>query len=704
MANTDFKILLQTVLNKSGINTELKEVQNIINKYSVDITPEIETAPLRKQMKAVSQEIANDFNRSFGTKLNGDDIFKAYENQAKKVIEKNKTIEKSFTDLRKNTYQSLGTKSSELQQMAAMYRREAMEADKAAISASKINQAIGAGENESKISAITASFRQLGMTTDKIQGELENVNSAFSKLKASPDSNSLIANAKNLEVEYAKVSNQIKLQSANFKGFASESQRLTKADNIVAWMEKNSKASRLFGSDINQMVDKLKLTDNLTVPELHNIEAEFERIQVSAREAGLLGKSFTDSFKDAGSKLTSWLSVTSIIMDGANSFHKMYQSVCDVDTAMTNLYKVTDETDSKYASFLNKSSKSAQELGRSVSSLVEQTANWAKLGYSIDDSADLAKVSSIYANVGEVSDDTAVSDLVTVMKALNIESSKSINIIDELNNLSNNYAVSASGLGEGLKNSASALALQGNSLEQMLALLTGGGEITQEVGELGNMLKVASLRLASMKGKLDEIGETYEDITSVGKNQTQIYNLTKGQVNILDEQNGKLKDTYTILEEVAGAWNDVNDLDKSSLLELMFGKQRANQGAAIISAFQSGQVQKALEDAQNSAGSAMQEQNKWLDSIEAKMGQFDASFQSLSNTIINSDLIKFFIDLGTATTNGTESLFNFLTPLGSIGAGIGLMASKKLSSLGLDFQNTNLTQGLHGSGKSYCYG
>lgn len=85
MANTDFGILLKTLLDKSGINSELEQVQKIVNKYSIDIMPELKTASLKNQMKAISQEIANDFNKAFGTNLTGNDVFKAFENQAKQA-------------------------------------------------------------------------------------------------------------------------------------------------------------------------------------------------------------------------------------------------------------------------------------------------------------------------------------------------------------------------------------------------------------------------------------------------------------------------------------------------------------------------------------------------------------------------------------------------------------------------------------------
>lgn len=757
MANTDFRVLLQTVLDKSGINTELKEVQNIINKYSIDIIPELKTTSLRNQMKEVSQEIANDFNKSFGTKLSGNDIFKAYENQAKQIIEQNKNVEKSFAELRKNTYQSIGGKSPELQQMAEMYKQEALEAEKAAQAiakikseqdklvqksftdirkdayqsigdkpeelqrmaemyrqeaveadnvakaAQRINQAINSGDNEAKISRLEASFRSLGLSTDSIREELSGINTAYSALNTSSDNNSLISNAKLLDEEYKKVQNRIKSLSADFKGFASESQRLSMAKSMTSWLQNNSKAGKEFGSSINQMINKLKTADDLTIPSLQNIEAEFSRIQIKARDMGLLGKTIGDSFKDMTSKFGSWLLASGGIMALVSGLRKMNTAIIEIDTAMTNLYKVTDETNSKYSKFLKNANDDAQKLGMSVSSLVEQTATWAKLGYGIDQAAELAKISSIYKNVGEVDDSAAVSDLVTAMKSFNIEASDSITIVDSLNKLGNEFATDAASLGEGLKNSASALQFAGNDINQTLAMLTGGTEIIQNAGEMGNALKVLSMRIQGMKGKLEELGEEYENVDSISKIQTQILNRTGGVVNIFDDA-GNFKSTYEILKGISEVWDKISKTDQADLLEVIAGKQRGNQVSALIQSFQSGQVQKALDASLNSAGSANAEQEKWIDSIQAKLQQLEASFQSLATTLVDSDLIKGFVDFGTALTNGANGIIKFLTPLGSLAAGIGALAANKLSLKGLDYRKYDTEQILHGSDKSYCYG
>ena len=172
-----------------------------------------------------------------------------------------------------------------------------------------------------------------------------------------------------------------------------------------------------------------------------------------------------------------------------------------------------------------------------------------------------------------------------------------------------------------------------------------------------------------MKGELEDLGEEYDNIESISKIQTQILNLTSGKVNIFDD-NGNFRSTYDILKDISEIYDKLSDPDKADLTEILFGKMRGNQGIAIIQAFQSGQIEKAYEAAKNSAGSAQEEFDRWSQSIEAHINTFKASFESLSNTVINSDLIKSLIDSGTTFLNILEKIIDKFgtlpTLLGSI--------------------------------------
>lgn len=216
----------------------------------------------------------------------------------------------------------------------------------------------------------------------------------------------------------------------------------------------------------------------------------------------------------------------------------------------------------------------------------------------------------------------------------------------------NTYATDAASLGEGLKNVASTMAMSNVDLDKTLSLLVGGGEITQNVGEFANALKVSVLRLRGQKGKLEELGEYADDIESVSKMQTQILNLTKGAVNIMEASDPtKFRDYWDVMRDIAKTLPTLTETDSADLIEILFGKQRANQGMAMLQAFQSGQIEKAYQTSLSSEGSALQEHSRWLDSVQAKTQQFQAAWQSLSQTFISSDFLKGFIDTGTRALN-----------------------------------------------------
>lgn len=224
--------------------------------------------------------------------------------------------------------------------------------------------------------------------------------------------------------EYIKTLNQAEAASrrasASTTKLATEYSRITKANTMRAWADNNTKAAKKYGAQIDELISKLTQLDvAMTKAESENISLQFRQIQGNARAENLLGFSTSDKIKNAMEKFGGWSLVTGAMVQGVQLAGDMYQAVYDIDSAMTSLYKVTDETDAKYNQFLTNACANAQELGRTVSGLVEQTAEWAKLGYSLDDAEKLSQVSSIYANVGEVDDVTSVKDLVTAMKANN---------------------------------------------------------------------------------------------------------------------------------------------------------------------------------------------------------------------------------------------------------------------------------------------
>lgn len=665
MANTDFSILLKAVLDESGIPSDLEKIQKIVKKYSVEIIPELKSASLKNQIKSISADIANDFNKTFGTSLTGADIFKAFENRAKQIEKANAQIQSQKENFDKRNLNAIDYEIKKREEHSKAYSKLLKQQ-------MQDEQALAEQANKTQYKIETEKY-STGIA--KIQNDLKSLSSVKSDefIKAEQSANDLYVTYQKMisatsdqsridaEKEYQKVLEktknlltQVKLQYDKKNDIVSpgDSKRVNMINTLNNYLQKNTAITREVKNQIKEFINTLSSSDDMTVGAIDNINTKFKNLDTTMRATGKLGLSFPDKFKQAWEKFGGWSLATGTLMTIFSQIKRIPQEVYKIDTAMTNLYKVTDESSKAYDKFLSSSTVSAQQLGRSLSSLIEQSATWAKLGFGLSDSAELAKISSIYANVGEVDDSTAVSDLITAMKAFNIEASDSITIVDSLNKLGNEFATDAKSLGEGLSNAASAMSLGGMSLEKTLALLTGGAEITQEAGELGNALKVGQMRVMGMKGALEELGEEYDNIESVSKIQTHILNLTKGQVNIMNDADPtKFKEYYDILQDVAEVYGSLDQTTQADLLETLFGKQRGNQGAALIQAFQSGQIQKAYQAALNSEGSAYQEQERWMSSLEAKIQQLEAAFQSLSNTILDSNFLKDLVDSGTNSIN-----------------------------------------------------
>lgn len=190
-----------------------------------------------------------------------------------------------------------------------------------------------------------------------------------------------------------------------------------------------------------------------------------------------------------------------------------------------------------------------------------------------------------------------------------------------------------------------------------------------------------------MKGELEELGEEVdESVDSISKVQTQILNLTHGQVNIFDDT-GTFRDYYDIMQDIANVYDDLASTEQASLSEILFGKQRGNQGSALIKAFQSGQIQKAYETALNSSGSMQAEQDKWMEGVQAKIEQLKASWQSLSEAVVNSDFLGDVLEDASTLLEVLEKIVK------TIGVGGTLFGA---STLGFGIKNFGKSFALHG--------
>lgn len=504
----------------------------------------------------------------------------------------------------------------------------------------------------------------------RAQQALKAYEDEVNKLKANPDliNKESLANVEKLGKDFEEATLAIKNMTAAQKGYTQLGAEKA-MDKISQMLKENSKMSRQAKADIKAWYDQIK-SGNPSAS-LDVILGKVEEIVRKEKEAGRGGKSMWDAIKEkawygAASAIGTYFGVNDIfryIGDGISTIR-------DLDEAMTEVRKVSSATEAQYKSFQKTISSTAKEIASTNKELLNSSADFLRLGYSLDEASDLAKNATLFVNVGDGVDiNAATEDMITAMKAFDIQAKDSIKIVDDYNQIGNMYALSATDIGEAMKRSASALETGNNSFEESIALITAMNEIVQNSENTGNTLKVFSLRLRGAKAELEDMGEDTDGLCdSTSKLREQLKSLTGVDIMLNDNT---FKSTTQIVKELGATWDKLSDSSQAATLELVAGKTRANNVAALLKNYQ--QIDNVITDLGNAEGSAEKENAAIVDSINGRIKTLSATAEDFWQKFIDTDLVKDTIsslsgilNLLTKIIDKVGLLPTLLTPIGAI--------------------------------------
>ena len=169
-----------------------------------------------------------------------------------------------------------------------------------------------------------------------------------------------------------------------------------------------------------------------------------------------------------------------------------------------------------------------------------------------------------------------------------------------------------------------------------------------------------------MQGRSAQVARGLNMIASrIVKNQSALaaYGIT------VQNADGSLKSTYDVLTELAPQWEAMSDAQRVALGDSIAGTNQYKVLAAVMQNIDT--AISANETALSSQGSAMNENSKYMESFEAHVTNLDAKWQELSNNVVNNDLAK-----------GVMSLGSLLLDLANTGFGQVLVQTTLLTSIG----------------------
>lgn len=434
--------------------------------------------------------------------------------------------------------------------------------------------------------------------------------------------------------------NQANVDMTKFK---SVYERATKLEDSIA---NKSKYSQLIDS-----LNGIKASAAGCEGDVTDLSARLSNLEVEASRCGAT----TETLSQKLSRLFKEHFQTAIAMAGVamvkQGLREVYNNVVDINDAMVELKKVTTESTEAYSQFSDRAAKTSRDLGASISDYVSATADWARLGYGLPDAEELARVSTLFANVGDGIENIAdaSSYMISILKGFDLAADDAQKVADLINEVANNEPASASDISEILTRSGAALHEAGNDLSQAISLGVAMNSVTQNAESTGQTLKTVSMYLRAAKTDLENMGESSDGCAnSVSELRSELKQLTG--VDIMKDAAGtQFKSTYDILKEISEVWGSLSDVTRANVTEMLGGKRNANAVAAVLSQFEI--AEKSMKDAANSAGSAAKENEVYLSSITGKLAQLDSAFQQLSQDLLDSSLIKFFVDFATASVD-----------------------------------------------------
>lgn len=336
------------------------------------------------------------------------------------------------------------------------------------------------------------------------------------------------------------------------------------------------------------------------------------------------------------------------------SLTQIYKNVVAIDDAMTELKIVVKSTDEVYQRFGENVAKAARQIGVAVSDLINSTTTFAKLGYSLDESSIFAKLTTMYSNVSGVGVDEATRNLTAIIKAYNIGANRLERVLDQMLYVANNYAIDPNEIGEAMNNAGSILAATGNSFEEAMGILLAANTTLQNVSKSSTAVRTIAARISASSADLEELGEDVSDVIATADLDKKM----RAFGVAITDANGNLRSTYDILNDLSKVWGDLNNTQRAAIAGLLAGTRQQSPFYSIMDNWSD--AVKAAEGAKIAAGELQEANAIYLDSISGRLKQLEATFQSFSNNVLDSDLVKGVVSIFTWLISGLEKISSLL--------------------------------------------
>lgn len=410
---------------------------------------------------------------------------------------------------------------------------------------------------------------------------------------------------------------------------------------------------------------------------VNDTDGQVYKLDQGLRMASGGAESFTSSISKAGKQLTSTLKTLVGFYGVAQSLRYAFKEMKSMSDEMIVYQKITKATADEMDRLRAASYDVAKKYGQTPTDFLSAAQEMARAGYK-ERSADMAELAIKTKLVGDITADQASKFLLAVDAGYKYGGSieKLSMVLDQANEIGNNYATSIDKISEGMTLVASLGAQANVSIEELMAALGTMTAATQRSGsEMARALRFIMLGvLGDTTTEVEEgITVTAEEVDSL---TTALQHYAPAVVDAA-KASGKLINPMEAIGALAKAYKEGllgGEEDLFKIAKELAGQRYYNAFAALIANWDN-MYEEMLEKEKNAAGSANNEIEVLVQGWTQKLNKLKAQWISMVDASINEGAIKWLIDAGEKTLEWAGSLGNLALMIGGVTTAIKVLSA-----------------------------
>ena len=445
----------------------------------------------------------------------------------------------------------------------------------------------------------------------------------------------------------------------------------TSGNKVVEYMNANSKAVKKYGAELKTLEQQYR--SMTTAGEKASYDKAFANLKSRIQAEGLSGNSMWDETKRAVGQIGQFAGIYGMLQSTIMQIpSKTITAVKDYDAAMTNMQMATGISNNQAQELMKTYSDMGKQLKVTGVDVATSATEWMKQGKTIEESNKLAQDSIVLSKIGDLSSDDATRTITAAMKSYDLNESQVMDFVDQISAIDMASATDVGGLADAFNEVAANANQAGISTKQLLSYAAVIGETTQEgMSSVGTSLNAIFSRMGNIK--LSRL----KDYQNGGEDLSNVETVLRGVGISLRDTDGEFRNFGDVLDETAGRWSEFGTVQQRAVAQAFSGTNHMNDFMVLMQQYS--KAQEYMQVADDASGKSMEKYGAYTDSLEGKLEGFKSTFESLSNTVLDSKLIKGFVDGGTSILSIFDKLTNSLGVMNTAAIGLGIFQGKNNS-------------------------